>query len=331
MKDKRLLIIPLVVIALLVGWLLLRNRDADAHGIRASGTIEATEADLGFQTGGRVADVLVKEGDAVQSGDLLARLDQAELTARRQAANAQLEAARALLTEMERGARPQEHRQAQSGAEAARRRMQEAEASLARTRKLYEGGAVSREQLDQAETAYTVARAQAEQAADQLSIVNVGPRAERIEAQRAAVRQAEAAVQQVQATLDNATILAPFAGVVTVRHREPGESVGPGIPVLTLMNPNDRWVRIYVREDQIGKVRVGELATIRSDSHPKKLYRGRVTFIANQAEFTPRNVQTSEDRVKLVYAVKVAIVGDAEAELKAGVPADVTLTLGTED
>lgn len=329
MKDKRLLIIPIVVIALLViGFLLLRGNDNDGVGM-ASGTVEATEADLGFQTGGRVAEVMVKEGDLVQQGDVLARLEHDELIARRQSAQAQLDAARALLSELERGARPQEHRQAQASAQAALRRMQEAEATLARTRKLHEGGAVSKEALDQAETAYAVARSQAEQAREQLSIVDVGPRAERREAQRAAVRQAEAAVAQVQAGLQNAVILAPFSGVVTVRHREPGESVSAGLPVVTLMNPQDRWVRIFVREDQVGKIHIGDTATIRSDSYPGKTYRGRVTFIANEAEFTPRNVQTAEDRVKLVYAVKVAVVGDNAGDLKSGVPADVTLPSAT--
>jgi HlyD family secretion protein len=256
---------------------------------------------------------------------VLARLDQAELNARRQAATAKLEQARALLTELEHGARPQERGQAQSGVEAARRRMQEAQANLTRARVLFEGGAISREALDQAETAYTVARAQAEQAREQLSLVNVGPRAERIAAQRAVVREAEAMIAQVQAALDHAVILAPFAGLITLRHREPGEAVSPGLPVVTMMNPADRWVRIYVREDEVGNVRLGQSASIRSDSNKRKTFNGRVTFIASQAEFTPRNVQTAEERVKLVYAVKVAIVGDAANELKSGVPADVTL------
>ena len=294
--------------------------------VTASGTVEATEADLGFQVPGRVAEVRVREGDVVQKGDQLASLDQQEIRARRDAANAQLEAARAMLAQLEHGARPQEKGQAKAAVEAARRRMEEAQASLARTRKLYEGGAVSKEQLDASETAYTVAKSQAEQAQQQQSLVDVGPRSEQIEAQRAVVRQAEAAVAQVQANLDNAIIIAPFNGIVTVKHREAGESVTPGLPVVTIMNPDDRWVRIYIREDQVGNVHIGEPSVITSDSHPGKKYQGRVTYISTQAEFTPRNVQTSEERVKLVYAVKVAIAGDPQLDLKSGIPADVTLT-----
>ncbi len=120
----------------------------------------------------------------------------------------------------------------------------------------------------------------------------------------------------------------PFDGVVTVRHREPGETAPPGAPVLTLMNPDDRWVRIYVQEDRIGRLALGQPATITSDSYPDRTYEGRVTFIASEAEFTPKNVQTPEERVKLVYAVKVQVVGDPAFELKPGMPADVRLDTG---
>ena len=327
MKDRRFIAIPVAIIIIaLVGWLVLRDKNDDSGHISASGTIEGTEADLGFQLGGRVATITPREGDRVTAGTILAQLEQTELDARRAAAVAQAEGARALLSELERGARPGEVRQSQSSVSAAQQRMEESEAALVRARKLYEGGAVSREALDQATTANAVARAQYQQAREQLTIVNEGPRVERIQAQRAALRQAEAVIAQVQANVDNAVIRAPFSGVVTVRHREPGESTAPGAPVLTVMNTEDRWVRIYVREDQVGRVAIGQRARITSDSHPGKTFDGRVTFIANEAEFTPRNVQTEEERVKLVYAVKVAIVGDAVVELKPGVPADVVLT-----
>jgi HlyD family secretion protein len=326
MRDRRIIIAPIVVLLIaLVAWVVLRNPDDDGRRITASGTIEGTEADLGFQIGGRVAQVNVREGDRVVAGAVLARIDQDELDARQSAAIAQTEAARALLAELQRGARPEEVRQSQSGVAAAQQRMQESEAALARARRLYEGGAISREALDQAQTAHTAARAQYQQSREQLSMVNQGPRRERIDAQRAVVRQSEAAVAQVQAGIDNASIRAPFNGVVTVRHREPGESTSPGAPVVTVMNTQDRWVRIYVREDQVGRVAIGQQARITSDSHPGKIFNGRVSFIASEAEFTPRNVQTEEERVKLVYAVKVTIVGDSALELKPGVPADVEL------
>ena len=199
-----------------------------------------------------------------------------------------------------------------------------------RTQALHEGGAVSREQLDQSGSALAAARHQHEQAVQQLRLVREGPRAERIAAQRAVVAQAEAALAQVDAQLDHTVVRAPFAGVVSVRHREPGEAVGPGLPVVSVQDLEDRWVRIYVREDQLGRVALGQAADIRSDTFRDRSHPGRVAFIASEAEFTPRNVQTEAERVKLVYAVKVAIQGDARVELRPGVPADVTLRPATD-
>jgi HlyD family secretion protein len=120
-------------------------------------------------------------------------------------------------------------------------------------------------------------------------------------------------------------IRASFDGVATVRHREPGEIVPGGAPVLTVMNPDDRWVRIYIPENRIGTVHVGDKAAITTDTWPDKQYAGDVTYIAAAAEFTPKNVQTAEERVKLVYAVKVRISDDAAFDLKPGMPADVRL------
>jgi len=307
-------------------WLLFgRGRGNDADAITASGTVEATEADLGFQLGGRIASIDVREGDAVRAGQVLARLDAAELDARRSGAQAQVAAASALLLELQRGARPEELEQAVAAESAARRRQQEAAASAERTRALEQGGAASKEQLDQAETALAVARSQQEQAAQQLRMVRQGPRTERVSAQQAVVQQAQGALAQVEAQLANAVVKAPFAGVVSVRHREPGETVGAGMPVLTVQNPVDRWVRIYVREDQVGRVALNQPARITADAYPSRVYSGRVSFISSEAEFTPRNVQTAEERVKLVYAVKVTITGDPRSELKPGLPADVQL------
>ncbi|HEY0970214.1 MAG TPA: HlyD family efflux transporter periplasmic adaptor subunit, partial [Gemmatimonadales bacterium] len=110
-------------------------------------------------------------------------------------------------------------------------------------------------------------------------------------------------------------------------HREAGEVVPAGSPVLTIMNPDDRWVRIYVPENRLAAVRLGMPATISSDTYPGESYPGEVTFIASEAEFTPKTVQTTEERVKFVFAVKVRITGDARGDLKPGMPADVRLDL----
>ena len=327
MMDKRLrIVIPAVVVVLaVVVWLLVRNGAGEEGVIQASGTVEATEADLGFQLAGRVLEVVPQEGDVVSGGQELARLDLADQEAARDAARAQVDAAEARLSELRRGARPEELAQAQAGARAAAERADDALRDAERARRLFEGGAVSAQALEKLETALQVAQAAREQAEQGLTMVRRGPRAETIRAQEAMVDQARANLARSEASLANGVILAPFPGRVTVRHREPGETVSPGAPVLTLLDPEDRWVRIYVREDEIGAVQVGMAATILSDTYPDKTYPGEVAFIGSEAEFTPRNVQTTEERIKLVYPVKVRITGDVGFELKPGIPVDVTL------
>ncbi|MDH3224347.1 MAG: efflux RND transporter periplasmic adaptor subunit, partial [Gemmatimonadota bacterium] len=198
-----------------------------------------------------------------------------------------------------------------------------------RAERLYEGGALSAQAVERARTAEGVSRAAMQQADDRLGLVREGPRREDLDAARAAVAQAEATLSRADVLLGHTRILAPFSGTIAVRYREPGEAVTPGTPVVSLRSPSDRWVRIYVREDRVGAVRLGQAAEIRTDSWPDRTFRGVVEYISSEAEFTPRAVQTTEERTKLVYAVKVRILGDDEFALKPGLPADVSLEPST--
>lgn len=324
MKRPVRILIPTVIVAVALGWWLLRNGERTAD-IDASGTIEATEADLSFQAGGRIVAVEVREGARVSEGDLLAQLDTVELAAARRQATAQVQAATARLRALERGSRPAEISQAEAAAQAAEERHAEAVRERERAERLHTGGAVSEQAVERARTSERVADASLRQAREQLGLVREGPRSEDVDGARANVAQAEAALGRAQAVLDNARITAPFDGIVTVRYREPGEAVTPGAPVLALQDPDERWVRIYIREDRVGTVSLGQAASVTTDSWPDRTFRGTVDFIASEAEFTPRAVQTTEERTKLVYAVKVRIEGDEERALKPGLPADVRL------
>jgi HlyD family secretion protein len=327
MKRRFRILIPVVLALAVVLWLVVfRQGDAERQ-LSLSGTVEATEAHLGFAASGRIEEILVREGDRVEAGAELAHLDRTEAQARRDQATAQVAAVRALLQEMERGARSEELAQARAARDASRERLDDAARDLERTRTLAEGGAVSREALDKATLAHQLTQSQFTQAQEQLRLVEAGPREERLEAQRAQLAQASAALAGVEALLENMVVRAPFAGIITTRHREPGEIVPAGSAVLTLMNPEDRWVRVYVPETRMGAVRLGQPARISADTDPHRVYPGEVRFIASEAEFTPKSVQTKEERVKLVYAVKVQVTGDPTGELKPGMPADVTLEL----
>jgi len=328
MNRKKLIPVAAAVVVLVAVWFFLLKRSNADGPLDASGTVEATDAQLGFEAAGRIDTILVDEGDRVKAGQELARLDESELSARRQQATAQLASAQATLDELERGSRTQEVQQGQDQLAAANQRLADAQRDLDRTKRLFDGGAVSRETLDKAQLAFDVAQSQHDQAAQALQLLQIGPRPERIDAQRAAVAAAQATVQQINAMLGNAVIHAPFDGVVTVKDREIGETVSPGAPVLTVTNLDDRWVRIYIPETRIGAVHLGEGATITADTYKGRVYQGAVSFIASEAEFTPKNVQTKDERVKLVYAVKVRITSDSTYDLKPGIPADVQLGVG---
>lgn len=295
--------------------------------VDASGTVEATQADLAFQVPGRLLALTPREGDRVGAGQMLGHLDTTEAAARHRAALAHLEAARAQLRELEAGFRSEEILQARLALAAATHRVEEQQRETARTVRLAEGGAVSREARERSETAFAVATAERDRLAAQVALLESGNRRERIAAQRAVVAQAEAAAAQVAAVLEQMTLVAPFDGVVTVRHREPGEVTAAGMPVLSVINPTDRWVRVYLRQDLVGRLTVGQPVTVRSDGFPGRRFTGEVVSIATEAEFTPRNVQTREERVKLVHAVRVRIIGDNELALKPGLAADVGIAV----
>lgn len=326
MKNIARIVVPLAVIGSIAAWYFSTTRGPNEGGLTASGTVEATDADLGFLLAGRLATISPREGDRVSKGDELARLDVREIEATRAAAVAQLAATEARLNELLRGARFQEIAAAEAAARSGEQRVDDARRDATRAVTLLEGGVISRQALEKANTALEVMLEEAERSRQNLALVREGPRPETVDAQRASVEQARPQIALVDAMLGNAIVTAPFAGIVTVRHREPGEAIGPGAPVVTLLDPEDRWVRIYVREDQIGRVRLGGSASIRSDTYPDRVYQSEVVFIGSEAEFTPRNVQTPEERIKLVYPVKVRITGDPDFELKPGVPADVVVS-----
>jgi len=325
-RRRRIAAAVLLVAGLaIVVRLTLLDRGEAGEVLAASGTVEATEAHLGFRIAGRIGAISVREGDRVSGGDVLSSLDRMELLARRRAAEAQVVSARARLEELAVGFRSEEIAQARASLRAAELRLAEAGRYLKRTRVLFQGGAVSQQELDDRQTVLDVADAEVARQRESLRLLESGSRPERIAAQRAAVAQAEAVVDEAEAILDYSVITAPFSGLITVRHREPGEIVAAGAPVLTLMNPQDRWVRVYVRADRVGRIAIGQAATITSDAYDDRTYGGRVIFIASEAEFTPRTVQTTEERVKLVYEVRVRIEVDPTFDLKPGLAADVRL------
>lgn len=321
--HRKIIVVTLLsVTGALLGYRTMFAADTN-DSIAASGTVEATQAELGFQLAGRLEKLTVREGDQVAVGTEIAVLERSELLAQREVAQAQLAGAEAVLRELVAGSRREEIAQARAALDVATERRDAARRDLERLRPLADQSLVSKQAFDRQGTELSVADGQVAQANEQLRLVQSGPRVERIAAQRAATAQAKASTDRIQAMIAQTLLVAPVNGVVTVRHREPGEALSPGLPVVTVRDLSNRWVRIYVPGDEVGRLTLGHQATITADADPAKRYEGVVSYIASVAEFTPRNVQTTKDRVKLVYEVRVRITGDQSIDLKPGLPADV--------
>jgi HlyD family secretion protein len=279
---------------------------------------------------------------------------QEELTATAVAqARAALVARQEQVAELRHGARPQELQIAMAKVREAKATRDNAEADFKRADELFRRELIAAQARDAARTALDVASAQYGGALENLEMVKEGPRQEEIRQAEAAVRQAEAALLQAQtgrlvivqkrqqlaaleaqisrdrgalgvaeAQLGYTVLRSPQAGVVLRKHVEPGEIIAAGTPVVTLADLRNTWVKIYIPEPQLGRIKLGQAAEVRTDSYPGRAYRGTVSFVSSEAEFTPKIIQTPEERVKLVFAVKIA-VDNPNQELKPGMPADV--------
>ncbi len=237
---------------------------------------------------------------------------------------AELQAAAAVLRELVAGSRPQEIARARAAVAAAQAEAERLSGDFERAKALHARDVISRQEFERARASYEVADERRKEARESLHLVEEGPRREQIEQARARGLQAKEAVELARTRLSYATIASPFAGVVLSKNAEPGDYVAPGTPVVTVGSLKDPWLRAYIEETDLGRVKVGQVVEVTADTYPGKKYAGRISFISSQAEFTPKNVQTRKERVKLVYRIKVD-VSNPDMELKPGMPADAAI------
>ncbi|HEY3365378.1 MAG TPA: efflux RND transporter periplasmic adaptor subunit [Symbiobacteriaceae bacterium] len=306
--------------------------------LTTSGTIMATEVTVAAEVAGKVTQVLVEEGQKVKQGDPVAKLDTAPLELMLKQAQAVRDQAEAKLADAKAGARPEQMRQADELANQAQRMIQQATAARDGAQKnhdtvkrLYDQGAATRSQLDTATTQLDTtsaqvqaASAQAQAAQAQADLVRQGPTVDSIKQLDASLAQAKAAVEVAQLNLDRATVKAPVAGTVMRRLVEPGAILPAGGAMATIANLDDLWLKVYVPENQLNAVKLGMSVDISVDAFKGKTFKAEVTQISDKAEFTPRNVQTKEERANTVYATKLKLREGLGGELKPGMPADVT-------
>jgi HlyD family secretion protein len=310
-----------------------------ANELRAAGHVEATEVRLAPDSGGRIVELAVKEGDTVQTGALILRLDPRTPSLALDRARAEQRHAEAQLQLLQAGARREDVAQAQAHAQAARddvaaarAELTSAEADLERFEALLGANAGSRKQRDDAATRRNVARERVQaaesrvRAADQATArLRAGARPEEIDAARARVAAAAATVAAAEEALNDVTLRAPMAGVVTETLVSLGEVIAPRAPAVVVADLANAWADVFVDEPAIPRLRLNQPALVFTDAGGAGL-NGTVTFISPKAEFTPRNVQTAEERSKLVYRVRVSVRND-DGVLKQGMPVEAVLPL----
>lgn len=327
MKKRLFLAAVIFLIAGTTVFLITRMNNRHEDGVLAvSGNVEATEVNIGFKSSGRLVELLSQEGQKIRKGDKLAVLDSAEVQNHVLQNRAVLSEAMIRLEELKAGSRPQELEQASANVRHAEAELIKAKKDFERADSLYKKEVVSAQQMDAAKKAYDIAVSQHQKSIEALSLVKEGPRKETIKAAEQRVRQAEAALMVSAERLKDTAIYAPVAGVVLRKNAEAGETVSQGMPVYTIGDLESPWIKVYVKEDKLGLVKLGQKAEVKVDSYKDKAYEGTVTYISSEAEFTPKNVQTREERVKLVFGVKVS-VKNINNELKPGMPADVRIIL----
>lgn len=303
---------------------------------RASGYVEATEVRVAPEVGGRVIEVAVAEGDRIAAGAVIARLDTADVLIAIRRAEAERDQALAELRLFQAGARAEDVRQARAQAESAQADVQAAEAELQaavadlqRFEALLKSNAGSRKQRDDAATRHliaasrvTAARHRARAALEGVARLQAGARPQEIAGARARVAAVEAQIASLQKSVADAELKSPVSGIVTARLIDAGEMAAPRAPVVVVTDLDHAWANVYVDEPVVPRLRLGQKSTLVTDAGQR--IEGTITFISPKAEFTPRNVQTADERSKLVYRIKVS-VENRDGVLKPGMPVEAEL------
>ena len=328
MKKKIILLIILIAVAASGIFFYVRWTEKGPPGniLRISGNIEAHESVVGFKVQGRIAELPVHEGQYVHEGDFIAGLDKNDYVQQVKIDEAALHSREAELALALAGSRTQEIESAEQALLDAQADLELKKKEFRRNRTLYEKDEVSAETRDVSATNLKRAQAVYERSRQTYNEVVEGTRKEQIAINRANVRVARQNLGLSRIRLGYTLLRAPKSGVVTVRQAELGEVMASGTPVVTIADIDHLWLRGYVNETDLGRVSWGQRAIVKTDTFPGKTYKGRVSFISSEAEFTPKSVETREERVTLVYRIKIDLENQNH-ELKPGMPADAEIEL----
>ncbi|MGK9475715.1 HlyD family secretion protein [Melioribacter sp. OK-6-Me] len=301
--------------------------DNEQENIVESGTIESTEALISSQVSGQIIDLLKDEGEQVNKGDTLCIIDTTSYHLQLKQAEAALKMAEAQLTLLINGTRKEDIKQAEEVLRQASANLSSAKTDYERIKNLFNTGAVNKKQLDDAETRYQIMSAQYNSAEENLRKLKNIARPEEIKQAEANVQKARASVDLLKKNLKDCFVVSPIDGFVVKKFIEKGETVTMLSALFKISDLSKVKMSIYIPETELPKIKLGQKVEVAVDAYPDRIFKGRIIYISPEAEFTPKNIQTRDERTKLVFEVKIEIP-NPDFILKVGIPADATIQPG---
>lgn len=321
MKRRVMAILLVGLVAGLSYWGYTKYRGPEEDILTASGTIEATKVELSAKVSGSLEKLTVDSGDEVKQGQLVALITRNDLVAQRERDALGVLKAQAQLEELTSGARGQEIKDAAANVNIALANYGKAKSDFERYQQLFQEGALPEADYEKTATELKVKENQLASARARLSLLEEGSRPQAIKTAATELDRSKAILKASEAMLEDTKVTAPISGTVLTRNREQGEFLQPGTSVATVANLNDMWIKVYISTNDLPKIKLGQKVNFTVSGSETK-HPGVIEEIASQGEFTPKSIQTKQERANIVYRVKIRI-DNANGTLKPGMPADV--------
>ncbi len=325
--NKRLLFFALAILfSLQIFSSSCKDTSPDTGFLEVSGLIEVVETEIRPQVSGRVLDILVKEGQRVEKDQVLCLIDDKKIKIQIDQVHAGLEGLYAKLKLLRKGTKKEIIAVAKNRLDAAQKELELVKNNQERMTILLEEGAVSKVQKEQADLKFKSVTEKVESAEENYQLALRGREKEEIEIVDAEIKNLSSQEELLLIQLEETRITAPVSGMIEIRHIEVGELASPLFPLFSLIDLDQTYVKAYVPEKYLGNIRIGSAVEVTCDSYPKKIFQGKVDFISDQAEFAPKNIQTKEERLKLVFMIK-SYLNNQNQVLKPGMPVDVRISV----
>ena len=326
MNKRNILFTQAILSSFLIFSLSCKDTSTDTGILEVSGLIEAVETEIRPQVSGRVIDIQVKEGQRVEKGQVLCIIDDKKIKIQIDQVHAGLEGLSAKLKLYRKGTKKEIIAVAKNQLDAAQNELELAKKNQERMSLLLEEGAVSEVTKEQADLKLKTVTEKVEIAEENYQLALRGREKEEIEIVNAEVKNLSAQEELLLIQLEETRITAPVSGMIEIRHIEVGEMASPLFPLFSLIDLDLTYVKAYVPEKYLGNIRMGSTVEVTCDSYPEKSFQGKVDFISDQAEFAPKNIQTKEERLKLVFMIKSYLINQNQV-LKPGMPVDVKISV----